>query len=308
VRRRWIELVLLAAGAVLVPGAGQAQLPAAPRAIVAPLSNQVPSRVGAEVHDGFMPIVAVTINGKGPFRFGIDTGALGHFRITAETAAQLALPVGREVSVSDPSGRNSRTVSLHTIEELKLGNTVFRKLEGTSSIPAAVVQRQKLAGILGLDMFRDFKLTLDYANGNVRIDGERLRRGDPGVVPFTRGDGFLNVPVKIGSGEHLLHLDTGNSTAALALPEDQARMLTLTREPRSIGRARTATNMFDIFAADIDEAVSLGGVGLDIKAVSYPSPGPIGNIGSGAFRKLQVEIDQRSALVRVSKPATGNRH
>ena len=40
---------------------------------------------------GGMPVIAATVNGKGPYRFGVDTGAAGYLRLSEELAASLGL-------------------------------------------------------------------------------------------------------------------------------------------------------------------------------------------------------------------------
>src|SRR5678815_2748316 len=49
-----------------------------------------------------IPVVEVTIGGKGPYRFAIDTGAQGHGRISTELAEQLGLPKVGEVGTPAP--------------------------------------------------------------------------------------------------------------------------------------------------------------------------------------------------------------
>src|SRR5688572_31876065 len=51
-----------------------------------------------------IPVVEVTIGGKGPYKFAIDTGAQGHGRISAELAEELRLPKVGEVGTPAPGG------------------------------------------------------------------------------------------------------------------------------------------------------------------------------------------------------------
>src|SRR5277367_46529 len=61
------------------------------------------------------PFVKVMINGKGPFRFVIDTGTGGEAFVTAELAAQLGLPSAGQVRLSDPSGQGGQRVPMVAI-------------------------------------------------------------------------------------------------------------------------------------------------------------------------------------------------
>jgi hypothetical protein len=51
-----------------------------------------------------IPVVEVTIGGKGPYKFAIDTGAQGHGRISTALAEELGLPKVGEVGTPAPGG------------------------------------------------------------------------------------------------------------------------------------------------------------------------------------------------------------
>ena len=53
---------------------------------------------------GAIPVIDVMIDGKGPYRFGIDTGAQGMGRISEDLAAQLGLEAIGEVRTPAPGG------------------------------------------------------------------------------------------------------------------------------------------------------------------------------------------------------------
>src|SRR5258708_34562553 len=62
------------------------------------------------------PFVMVTLNGKGPFRFVIDTGTGGEAFVSKDLASQLALPQIGQMRLSDPSGKGSRRVPMVAIQ------------------------------------------------------------------------------------------------------------------------------------------------------------------------------------------------
>ena len=55
------------------------------------------------------PFVMVLVNGKGPFRFVIDTGTGGGAFVSAQLADTLNLPESGNVHLSDPSKQGTRT-------------------------------------------------------------------------------------------------------------------------------------------------------------------------------------------------------
>src|ERR1700757_2889239 len=123
----------------------------------------------APAHSAFMevthgkPYVMVTVNGKGPFRFIVDTGTGGDAIITTQLAEQLDLPLAGEARLSDPTGQGGPTAPLRRIDSLSVAGVDFSSTKGVEhSVPTGGGSCQ---GMLGFTLFRDFLLTLDYVNG-----------------------------------------------------------------------------------------------------------------------------------------------
>src|SRR6185436_20589291 len=85
--------------------------PPAPTAPPAPQVTGDAARVALSVIGG-LPVIDVTVNGKGPFKFVVDTGAGGHAHISSALAAKLALAQVGEARVADGSGKNAKRVAL----------------------------------------------------------------------------------------------------------------------------------------------------------------------------------------------------
>src|ERR1700722_8045855 len=71
------------------------------------------------------PFVEVKVNGKGPFRFVIDTGTGSEAFVTAELADVLHLPVTGRVHLSDPSRQGGQSVPRVQIRKLEVAGVVF---------------------------------------------------------------------------------------------------------------------------------------------------------------------------------------
>jgi Aspartyl protease len=102
-------------------------------------------RANIEMQD--VPTVMVTVNGRGPYRFGIDTGAQGHARVSTALVTELGLwPVGEIIS-GDPSGQNPQTLPVYRLDTLVLGDLTFTG--GTAELSLA----DGIDGMRGLDLF-----------------------------------------------------------------------------------------------------------------------------------------------------------
>ncbi|HLL30550.1 MAG TPA: retropepsin-like aspartic protease [Allosphingosinicella sp.] len=240
------------------------------------------------------PVVSVTIGGKGPYRFLVDTGAVGHGRITPALAKALGLAVAGEAVAGDGSGR-TQTRKTYRIESLELGRVRFSDLQ-LSEIALPRGRLEGLDGVLGLGLFASHLLTLDYSRGTLSLSLASLPDRAPGYAPDPRG---ISLPVSIGAETIRAHIDTGNAVAPLILPTAMAERLPRRGEPRITGRAATAISTVEVRSVDITGPVRVAGATLPITAVTYPALGENGNLGSKAFAGAVLRIDQRNRRIEI---------
>jgi len=131
---------------------------------------------------------AVRINGHGPYRFMVDTGAERTF-IAEDLAELLALPRGPEVLVQGiVRGQPSR---LAEIQQLQMGSLVSSRLE-VPTLPRAMLG---VDGYLGLDVLDERRVIFDFRARTLTITKPQ------GFFSafFTRGE-YLRVPTLGSSG------------------------------------------------------------------------------------------------------------
>jgi predicted aspartyl protease len=112
--------------------------------------------------------VPVSIDGRGPYRFVVDTGA-ERTVIARELANDLALSAGRTVQVHSMSEvSNIRTV---LIPHLEVGG---RKVKG---VQAPTLSRRDLGaeGMLGVDSLKSRRVLFDFVRGEMSISLSRKR-------------------------------------------------------------------------------------------------------------------------------------
>ena len=244
-----------------------------------------------------IPVVEVTIGGKGPYRFAIDTGAEGHGRISAALAEELSLPKIGEVGTPAPGGTVA-TRPVFGAPEISVGAVSFKNpdLVAMSGVRGSEVQWD---GILGNTLLRLLPMTLDYGAARVRFGGPELSEGLP--IGFDHGIPVL--PVEIAGKRFKVHFDSGNGASALFLDEDAAKALPLAGEPVERGRARTSFGDFAVMEAPLAVPVTAGSVRLPVQAVGWPSPRAGGNLSSRGMAGMAVTIDAASQLAEIAYSA-----
>lgn len=245
------------------------------------------------IHRAAVPVVEVTIGGKGPYRFAIDTGAQGHGRISARLAEELGLPKVGEAGAPAPDGAVTMR-PVFAAPEISVGEVSFKNLD----LVALADSRGLLTewdGVLGNGLIELLPLTLDYGNARARFGGPQLQEGLG--VSFNRGIPVL--PIDIAGQRFRVHFDSGNSAAALFLDEAAAKGLQLAGEPVPRATARTSGGDMAAMEAPLAVSVTIDGKPLPVRAIGWPSPRPGGNLGSRGMAGMSVMIDASAQLARV---------
>jgi predicted aspartyl protease len=143
-------------------GAAMLALASAARGQSAPgtgLAEPLPAEIKVSAHHLTLD---VRINGQGPFRFVVDTGA-DRSLLAVDVAAALGLPVGRQVLVEGII----RSVMAETVpvRELSFGSVTCSDLT-MPVLPRSLLQAD---GYLGLDTIGGHRVVFDFKNQKMEI-------------------------------------------------------------------------------------------------------------------------------------------
>lgn len=157
--------------------------------------------------DAFEHVIAmVTLNGQGPFRFMVDTGA-NTSCVSAALAERLALPQGRKLSVHTIVGRRER--SSVVIDRLEVGDRVRTKVEA----PVFNMVGFAIDGVLGIDWLKGQRLVFGFKGKTLEITNSRRETSREGrvVVPARRKSGQLTIVDADLSGDRIsAMIDSGS--------------------------------------------------------------------------------------------------
>jgi Aspartyl protease len=149
----------------------------------------------------------VLIDGKGPYRLVLDTGA-SRSAITARTAATLGLPALQEGSRVVTGFTGAAAVPFVHVDRLEVGDILM----GPADIPVLEDVFGDAEGVLGSEGLADKRIYANFSRDQLvisRSHGERAGRGLE-VVPLRliRG-GLLVADVQVGSVRATAIIDTG---------------------------------------------------------------------------------------------------
>jgi predicted aspartyl protease len=245
------------------------------------------------VHD--KPYVTATVNGRGPFRFVVDTGTGGQALVTPELADALGLQAVGQAHLNDPSGLGGKSAPMVLIESLNVAGVEFR---GVRAVRHAVNGEDGACdGLLGFTLFRDYLLTLDYPNRRMTLGtGALTSDGERSVLPFRMPDGVPIVPLQIGKLRTDALLDSGGD--GLSLPEGLASRLKFAVDPVAFAAGQSFSTRFQIKAAKLAGDVRLGAYAFEEPFVEIHAAFPLADFGACPMQNFALTFDQKNLLVR----------
>lgn len=175
--------------------------------------------------------VPVMINGRGPFRFVVDTGA-DRSVIAEDLAVTLGLVKGNEVSVQGVV--RSLSTRVVNVADLSFGTLTRHNL----NLPLISRTFMGADGYLGLDAVDGSRVTLDFANRALQVSRSRspsafeVRRPTEAYVPVRGNAGHLrSLNCRVDGVACTCFLDTGaqisvgNSRLYQSLLKDNPRLI-----------------------------------------------------------------------------------
>lgn len=254
--------------------------------------------------------VPVTVNGQGPYRFLVDTGAQATVVTAGITTAQGLVPSGKATLIAMASRSAVETI---IVDELAFAGRRFRNL----TTPLLLDHHIGADGIIGLDSLQDLRVIIDFRADSITVGDAPAgdRTGYEIVVRARRKLGQIIITdARVNGVRTAVIIDTG-SWHSLGNRALQRRL-----------RARQADSMTstDVAGATLHSTVTMidkleiGGVGLaDVPMGFTESPAfaalgladkPALILGIGNLRPFErVAIDFASRRVLFDLPRGGDR-
>ncbi len=248
------------------------------------------------------PLVEVMLNGDGPFTLLLDTGA-GVTLLGRQASERLRLESVGRTEIGDPSDAEQIDVDEVLLSRVDVGDAAFLTVPAVVLDDPAFSEHLGVDGVLGITMFRDCLLTLDYPAEEVRIEHGSLPADGDDIVPIRWGESIFEVVAGIGGDAHATHLDSG-SPAGFTLPAAVVETLPLRSEPVVVGLARTINGEFEIREAQLDGSITIGDHVFEDPTVVVQDRFPFVNVGLQVLRDFAITVDQRENRLRMTRGRT----
>lgn len=176
------------------------------------------------------PTAEVKLNGKGPYKFVVDTGSNTSV-LSPRVAKALELPELPMRTVHGVTG--SSQAHFAKIGQIETGRSVSNNLT-VAIIDAPALD--KLDGILGMDMFANRRVRFNFSRKTVDLEpatSRRLRKLPISVGVKLRHGLLIEAEGRVGGLRSKCILDTGGDTTIINMPMLNALNARARRRPRS---------------------------------------------------------------------------
>jgi predicted aspartyl protease len=149
----------------------------------------------------------VWIDGKGPFRLVLDTGAT-HSGVTAQVAELLGIPLDRSPPVLLRGVTGIATVPTIAVDTFKVGDLML----SPATLPIVKDAMGGAEGVLATDEFKNERIWIDFRHDRIDIRRSRSERtpADFVTIPLERSDtGLLMFHASVGGVRIQAIIDTG---------------------------------------------------------------------------------------------------
>jgi hypothetical protein len=242
-----------------------------------------------------IPLVKVSINGRGPFNFVVDTGTNCPAIVSPKLVKQLGLPTTGHKQITDLGSRET-----HALDEVSLGSLTVAGTE-FHSVQAAVTDLPDgdsiFDGILGFGLFHDHLLTIDYPRKRLSLsEGTLAGNSNPNILPMLMPGGIPVIEIAIAGEQVRAGVDSGG--IGLSLPAPLASRLKFASGMETVGFSKTQVSAFELRGGTLEGTIEFAGFRFSRPWVEINPVFPVANIGSAALKDFTVTFDQVSKLVR----------
>jgi len=254
--------------------------------IVTPWEPARAAQTRFEIVEG-IPIVDVTIDGRGPFRFAVDSGATWTI-VSPELVRKLNLDIVGMRHVSGAGAEQMEAGQL-VLDSLNVGGAVVKRTVAYSvELPPRLAHPPGFAqvdGLLGETFFHAFVTTLDYETSMIEFDEVRsfAPPTQAAALPMrlVSGAAVPAVPVQVDGQNTYFELDTGSGSWPV-LTRAFADLGINARYPQgSIQSAQGEGGSFSLRAACV-RSFGLGGTQFN-DVQMYVQPEDLGITAEGDF-------------------------
>ncbi|MBL7726754.1 MAG: aspartyl protease family protein [Dinghuibacter sp.] len=244
--------------------------------------------------DRNLVIIKVQIAKNTTHNFIFDTGTEG---IMLSDSIAGRYKVSALDTIVTPTGAFAGTQEKVLIPKIRFGALTLKK-KNAIKMPRQMIFSNKVAGIIGIQAFMGYMITLDYKNSKIILQKGSLQ-GQPNIIPINL-DHLLEATVILNNKPVLAHFDCG-AAGYISVPKSWDSIYKLRTEPVFLTKGRTPMGDFDVFKTELDGEIEVGNYKIANPKINLVTGGFFYsvNFGYGFFKDHLITIDTKNRLMQI---------
>ena len=262
------------------------------------------------LYEGNHPVVEAKVNGKGPFRFILDTGTSSTV-ISPSLFNELRPPVLGEDRVGSPGGSAIRVKRIN-IAEISLGDATLAGVTAHSYeygdlFTSGDKKNPAPRGLLSSGLFSELLVTFDHPRKRLVLRRGELPEPDGReTFAYDPREPLPKLGIEVAGTSAEVYLDSG-AAWGLALPMKYAETLPLEEAPVVVGKGILVDREFKILAAKLKGMLKVGRYTVENPQLQfYETRTPVGSLGYEFLSNYAVTLDRQNGRIRLEQPAAGS--
>lgn len=246
------------------------------------------------------PIVDVKINGAGPYKFVLDTGAGGTV-IDASLVEPIHATVIGQARVGDATQGEAAQADLVKWDALEIGGVKFSNCWGVVRDMSELFRNEpdRPMGILGFRLFNECLMTLDYPKGEIVLERGALPEPDgKDVLELEINRGLADLKLELAGKPITLTVDSG-AAFCLVLADDLDGKYPLKGAPKLTRQARRMNTKVDVLEARVAGDLKIGRHSIAAPTMHFGGVRSV--LGYDVLSNFAVTFDQAQKRIRFAR-------
>jgi hypothetical protein len=239
-------------------------------------------------------IIKAQIDTNTTYNFIFDTGTEGIMLL--DNIVEKYKVIGLDTMVT-PSGEFAGIQEKVLLPEISF-DALSLKDRTATKMPRQMLFSNKVIGIIGMQTFVGYMITLDYNNSKIILqEGSLLQQQN--TIPINL-DHILEAKVNLNNKEVLAHFDCGGA-GYISVPKGWDSIYKLKTEPILVNKGRTPMGDFDVYTADLDGDIEVGNYKISNPKINLVTGDFFYaiNFGYGFFKEHVITIDTKNKLMQI---------
>jgi predicted aspartyl protease len=245
-----------------------------------------------------LPVVSARINGRGPYEFIIDTGAMGS--VFAESLArELGLPSIAGAAMGRPGSTKPLPATVTRVAKIEIGGLTVEGVMAVFADLSAVLQKAPdVQGVLSAAMFQGLLVSYNFSARKIEFRRGELPKEDGQTVFAWSAGNLPSITADIAGQSVRMDLDTG-AIAGFVVDTAIAKKLAWLVEPSEGPRLRTVDVETKTLTGRMKGVIRIGKFSFENPRLDYHDG--FNNVGSAVLKDFTVTLDPKNRRLELKR-------